>query len=148
MKIFKTAFMLASFCALAGSAFAQDKPQEARYIYGGGEIAFVFPSGQAGVLRHGPDGHEVAVSKQLGARGDVLYKGANGHVFVRQSVSGAATYYPHAGSKGLPVSRADISAPILDLSSVEEWGAAYQYKGATTAQAENRPSKTRQEPSN
>ena len=99
-------------------------------------------------LRHGEAEQITALTKHLGARGDVIYKGNDEHVLLRLSVSGAATYYPQDGSKGLPVSRIDTPQPILDLSSVDDWGAAYQYKGAKTAQAENRPSKTRQEPSN
>ena len=140
--------MLASLGALASSAFAQDKPKDARYIYGGGKIAFVLSSGQNTVLQPGGDEGVVAVSKQLGARGDVIYKDADGHIFVRLSTSGAAIYYPQQGSKGLPVSRADIVQTTSDLNSVEEWGAAYQYKGAKSAQAEDRPPPTDQQPSN
>jgi len=144
----KTGLILASFCVLAGTAFAQEKPRTASYVYGDGEIAFVLSEGQSTILEQGATGKNVSVAKQLGARGDVIYKDENGHIFVRLSISGAAIYYPQDDSRGLPVSRGITPSPSADLTSVEDWGAAYQYKGAKTARAGNRPTQRRQEPSN
>ncbi len=93
-----------AFAQMTGQDFADRR--QAFYVTGDGAIGLVLDrSGPQTVLRINNSSQSVILRSKPAARGDQLLQNEHGHVVLRLTSFGPATYYPNGDLRGIPVLR-------------------------------------------